>query len=122
MNSIIKIKKVYPRKKYILECEFENGIKKEYNLQPIIEKYEVFKKLETEEELFYKVVVDVGGYGIRFSSWRTMGKWKSYLIIKFVLWINRKKKVKPYYKALLFLSSLLCVLKNEKEQVIIWYI
>lgn len=68
MNSIIKIKKVYPRKKYILECEFENGIKKEYNLQPIIEKYEVFKKLETEEELFYKVVVDVGGYGISWDE------------------------------------------------------
>ena len=51
MNSVIKIKKVYPRKNYILECEFENGIKKEYNLKLIIDKYEIFKKLETDEEL-----------------------------------------------------------------------
>ena len=68
MNSVIKIKKVYPRKNYILECEFENGIKKEYNLKLIIDKYEIFKKLETDEELFNKVVVDVGGYGISWDE------------------------------------------------------
>lgn len=68
MNSIIKIKKVYPKENFILECEFENEIKKRYDLKPIIEKYAVFKKLERDKQLFNKVVVDMGGYGISWNE------------------------------------------------------
>lgn len=68
MNSVVKIKKVYPKENYILECEFENGIKKEYDLKPLIEKYTIFNKLKENKKLFEKVIVDIGGYGISWNE------------------------------------------------------
>lgn len=63
-----KIKKVYPHENYILICEFENGTKKKYDLKPIIKEYPIFKKLKEDKNLFYKVIVDKGGYGISWDE------------------------------------------------------
>lgn len=61
-----KIKKVYPKENYTLICEFENGIKKKYDLKQLMEKYSIFKRLD--KELFNKVIVDSGGYGISWNE------------------------------------------------------
>lgn len=68
MEKYNKIKKVYPIDNYILICEFESGIKKKYDIKPLIKKYAIFKKLITNKELFSKVVVDTGGYGISWDD------------------------------------------------------
>ena len=61
-----KIKKVYPKENYTLICEFENEIKKKYDLKRLMEKYSIFKRLD--KELFNKVIVDSGGYGISWNE------------------------------------------------------
>lgn len=62
-----KIKKVTPKENLIIEVEFENAVKKMYDVKQVIEKWEIFKTLENGE-IFKKVVVDVGGYGIRWNE------------------------------------------------------
>ena len=68
MDKYNKIKKVYPTDNYILICEFESGIKKKYDIKPLVKKYAIFKKLVTNKELFSQVIVDVGGYGISWDN------------------------------------------------------
>lgn len=68
MNYENKIKKVYGKDDYILICEFEDGIKKKYDLKELIEKYSIFKKLENNINLFKQVKVDNGGYGISWNE------------------------------------------------------
>ena len=62
-----KIKKVIPKENLIIEVEFENEIKKEYDIKKIINKWNVFESLK-DNELFKKVKVDVGGYGISWDK------------------------------------------------------
>ena len=62
-----KIKKVIPKENLIIEVEFENKIKKEYDINKVIKKWTVFEKLKNNE-LFNKVKVDVGGYGISWDE------------------------------------------------------
>lgn len=65
--SFHTIKDVKPLENIILEVLFNNGEKKKYDVKLLIEKYEVFKKLENKE-LFNKVKVDIGGYGIVWNE------------------------------------------------------
>lgn len=46
---------------------FVNGIVKEYDVHNLLHKFPAFKALE-DEELFNKVVVDTGGYGIIWND------------------------------------------------------
>lgn len=62
-----KIKKVIPKDNLIIEVEFENEIKKIYDVKKVINKWSIFKNLK-EKELFKKVKVDVGGYGISWNE------------------------------------------------------
>lgn len=62
-----KIKEVTPKENLIIEVEFENAIKKMYDVKQIIGKWKVFKTLENGE-IFKKVVVDAGGYGISWNE------------------------------------------------------
>lgn len=62
-----KIKKVTPKENLIIEVEFENAVKKMYDVKQVIEKWEIFKTLENGE-IFKKVVLDVGGYGISWNE------------------------------------------------------
>lgn len=62
-----KVKNVYPKDDMIIEVYFDNNIKKEYDIKTILNKWSIFKKLK-DEELFKKVKVDVGGYGISWNE------------------------------------------------------
>lgn len=61
------IKCVKPLENMIIKVIFENGEIKKYDMKPLIEKYEVFKKLNNKE-LFNKAKVDIGGYGIIWND------------------------------------------------------
>lgn len=62
-----KIKNVLPKEDLIIEVEFENEVKKQYDIKKIISKWKVFEDLKNKE-LFLKVKVDQGGYGIIWNE------------------------------------------------------
>lgn len=62
-----KIKKVEPLKNLELKIEFISGEIKYYDVKILIEKYKQFKEL-LKEELFNKLKVDEGGYGISWNE------------------------------------------------------
>ncbi len=66
MNFYI-IKSVKPLDNLVIEITFANGTKKEYDVKPLMQRWEVFKELQNIE-LFNKVKVDVGGYGIVWNE------------------------------------------------------
>ena len=47
--------------------KFENKIKKEYDVKKIINKWRIFEQLK-DKELFKKVKVDAGGYGVSWNE------------------------------------------------------
>lgn len=57
------IKSVTPLKDMVLEVVFNNGICKKYDMKNLFKEHKIFKELENED-LFNKVRVDTGGYGI----------------------------------------------------------
>ena len=61
------IKSVKPLKDFILEVVFTSGEIKKYDMKKMIKKHKVFKDLENKE-LFNKVKVDIGGYGIIWNE------------------------------------------------------
>ena len=61
------IKSVKPLDNLVIEITFANGTKKKYDVKPLMQRWEVFKKLQ-DAELFNKVRVDAGGYGIVWSE------------------------------------------------------
>ena len=61
------IKSVTVLENLIIQAEFSNGINKKYDIKKLIKKYEHFKILENIE-LFNKVKVDTGGYGIVWNE------------------------------------------------------
>lgn len=67
MNNIPKIKDVKPLKNMMLSVTFENGVIKEYDVKPLIKRYEIFKHLENES-IFNLVRVDAGGFGIAWTD------------------------------------------------------
>ncbi len=62
-----KIKNVTALPDYKISIQFSEGITKIYNVKELIEKNPMFKNLKNEE-LFYNVEVDVGGYGIIWND------------------------------------------------------
>ena len=62
-----KIKNVLPKEDLIIEVEFENQVKKQYDIKKIISKWKVFEDLK-DKELFLKVKVDQEGYGIIWNE------------------------------------------------------
>lgn len=61
------IKSIKPLENMIIEAVFLNGETKKYDVKILIKKYEVFKELENKE-LFNKVKVDIGGYGVIWNE------------------------------------------------------
>ncbi len=61
------IKHIKPLENMILEAVFSSGETKRYNMKNLIKKNEVFKSLENKE-LFNKVKVDIGGYGVIWND------------------------------------------------------
>lgn len=62
-----KVKSVFPLDNYKLLVQFCVGVTKVYDVKPLFEWKDVFKTLE-ENNLFYDVVVDVGGYGVSWND------------------------------------------------------
>ena len=75
-----RIKNIVALKNYQLKVEFITGELKIYDCKPLLEK-DVFKALENEN-LFRKVKVDIGGYGIIWSDEIDLSESE--------LWINGK--------------------------------
>lgn len=63
-----KIKSVQPMKNFTLLVCFQNGIEKQYDMSKVISMFPQFSVLEKDHELFEKVYVDVGGYGITWND------------------------------------------------------
>ncbi len=63
-----KVKKVEPLDNYILKVTFEDGTIKHYDINPLFDKWSIFKSLKTIKGLFEQVKVDVGGYGISWND------------------------------------------------------
>ena len=61
------IKSVKPLDNLVIEITFANGTKKKYDVKPLMQRWEAFKELQNIE-LFNKVKVDVGGYGIVWNE------------------------------------------------------
>lgn len=62
-----KVKSVFPLDDYKLLVHFCVGVTKVYDVKPLFEWKAVFKTLK-ENNLFYDVVVDVGGYGVSWND------------------------------------------------------
>ena len=62
-----KVRNVYPLEDYQLLVQFIDGTTKIYDVKPLFDWRDVFKTLK-ENDLFYAVSVDVGGYGISWND------------------------------------------------------
>ena len=62
-----KIKKVWALPEYRLSVQFVAGCTKIYDVSPLFEKIPFFNSLK-EDNLFYDVTVDAGGYGIVWND------------------------------------------------------
>ena len=62
-----KIKNVTALPDYKLSVQFSEGVTKIYNVKELIKNNLMFQNLQ-DEELFYRVKVDVGGYGIIWND------------------------------------------------------
>ena len=63
-----RIKNAQPRNNFMLEIEFLDGTVKLYDVKQLFCKFPIFKVLQTNPELFRKVRVDIGGYGISWND------------------------------------------------------
>ena len=63
-----KVKAVNALPDYRLSVQFAEGVTKIYDVKPLFAKWAGFRELETEPELFFKVEVDAGGYGIVWND------------------------------------------------------
>lgn len=59
-----KVKNVTPLPDFKLSVQFCEGVTKIYDVAPLISKWDMFKILNDNPEIFGTVEVDVGGYGI----------------------------------------------------------
>ncbi len=62
-----KVKNVTALPDFKLSIQFSEGVTKIYNVKDLIEKNSMFQNLQNEE-LFYNVEVDIGGYGIVWND------------------------------------------------------
>lgn len=67
MQEIPKIKEVRPIGDLVLIVRFDNNITKKYDVKPLLSRYPVFQNL-MNPELFVKVEVGGGGYGIVWNE------------------------------------------------------
>ena len=63
-----KVKAVNALSDFRLSVQFIEGVTKIYGVKQLFLKWEAFKELERNPELFYSVEVDAGGYGIIWSD------------------------------------------------------
>lgn len=63
-----KVKTVNPLPDYKLSVQFVEGVTKIYDVNPLFKKWDVFKTLRDNPDLFTSVEVDTGGYGIIWND------------------------------------------------------
>ena len=63
-----RIKTVTALPNYRLRIQFSQGVTKDYDINPLFNKWEAFRELKTDKELFKNVRVDVGGYGVIWND------------------------------------------------------
>jgi len=63
-----KVNSVKPLEDYQLYVVFKDGTVKEYDVKPLMGKWEAFSDLKTVRGLFEQVSVDQGGYGISWND------------------------------------------------------
>ncbi len=63
-----KIKSVRPLNNLKLSAVFQDGTEKEYNVGALSSVFPQFREFDTNQDLFAKVKVDVGGYGISWND------------------------------------------------------
>ena len=63
-----KVKSVGGLPDFLLSVQFAEGVTKIYDVKPLFLKWESFKSLENNSELFFDVQVDLGGYGIIWND------------------------------------------------------
>jgi hypothetical protein len=62
-----KVKNVIAQSNYKLTVQFSEGVTKIYDMNRLIENNPIFKPLKNNE-LYYEVKVDIGGYGIVWNE------------------------------------------------------
>ena len=63
-----KVKNVSPYTDFKVVVNFSEGVTKVYDVKPLFEKFKIFRNLKKDKELFEKVEVDQGGYGISWND------------------------------------------------------
>ena len=63
-----RIQSVTPKENYVIEAVFYNGEIKQYDMKQLFGVFPQFLIFQTVTELFEKVKVDVGGYGISWND------------------------------------------------------
>ncbi|MCL2049842.1 MAG: DUF2442 domain-containing protein [Defluviitaleaceae bacterium] len=67
MGLSIKVKAVKPLENMVLLVEFENGVKKEYDVSSLIPQFPIYRQLENNS-LFSNVEVVGKGYAIAWND------------------------------------------------------
>ncbi|MEI6055274.1 MAG: DUF2442 domain-containing protein [Lentisphaerota bacterium] len=81
MKGIPRIKSVQPLNDMIVVATFANGIKKQYDIKQLTNRFPVFNELK-DKHLFNLAHVDCGGYGI---------SWNDYIdLSEYEIWENGK--------------------------------
>lgn len=63
-----RIQCVVPRENYVIEVVFYNGEIKQYDMKQLFSVFPQFLVFQTTKELFERVVVDMGGYGVSWND------------------------------------------------------
>ncbi len=63
-----KIVSVKPMENFVLLVGFQNGIEKTYDIRTLYPVFPQFKVFENDVDLFNRVQVDMGGYGISWND------------------------------------------------------
>jgi len=62
------VQSVEPKDDYILSVLFTDGVRTEYDIKPLFEKWEVFNNLKNIYGLYQRIKVDAGGFGISWND------------------------------------------------------
>ena len=63
-----KVKAVNALPDYRLSVQFSEGVTKIYDVKPLFKKWVAFRALSRSPELFFRVRVDPGGYGVIWND------------------------------------------------------
>lgn len=63
-----RVKEVRPLSDFRLAVLFESGERRNYNVRPLLDKWQAFRALSDVAGLFNQVKVDAGGHGISWND------------------------------------------------------